>query len=110
MESIQLKKEVSGKRLVEMIRTASSELGFDYFHNERVEKKYPEKAILLSFGAVPTLVLQFLGIEEEKQYSSVNCQPQLGIVQLKDVDINKCPAYKPDYDAFIAKVVELSDK
>ena len=126
-----LPKEVSGKELVDILYKASSEMGF-WFRNlnadlvhlyglksmrddkeskssarYRADKSYPEKRNPLVLDTTPTLAVNFFDIDLNARYSSVRFQAALGTRRLQEVDINQYSEFKPDYDAFLAKVKEL---
>ena len=130
MQTYNLEREVGGRELVGILRRASSDRGFIFTNvtaglpkfgqneSKGVAKYRAEKIhkidtseitnLLAPLDTTPCFAVEFPRIDENARYHSVNCQAQLGTMSLEEIDINRHPEYKPDYDALIAKIIELS--
>ena len=114
MTNIQLPKESTGQKLIEVIKTISGEIDFEYYDKDgeiSIQRSFPEfvpEHKKCALDVTPRLFFEFGKINPNTNYQTLECETSSGIMFSEPTDFKgEYQKYKPHYDRFIQRLNEL---
>lgn len=114
MMDLQLPKPVLGIKLVEILKTAAKQCGFEIKCDKTDAKGFSDYSARTNFVPIfeyPDFVMSFQKIKFDVKYFAVHYTAQMdSIDKLKNIDFDNESWGKKDHDEFVGKIIEYAVK